>query len=121
MNAGALNGRRELREPSGLERYRPLESERIRGLLRRQECQRDRGDEVLLASKARPERGVDQRLDRLGIRRRRDARLAALLRVGDMPDKMLIDPRGDGPSRRIRRSGHWWRERRGRLVPPRLP
>ena len=67
MDPGALDGRRHTREGAGAKRQRLLEDERVRGLRRRDQGKRDLRDVALLASETRPERRVDDGLDRTGV------------------------------------------------------
>ena len=113
VNAGAFDRRCQLDEAAGFERNRALEPEGIRGFVWRQKRQRDRRDDVLFPPETRPERRVDERFDRVGVRRSREAGLAALLRVGEMAREMVADFRRDGVRCRIGRSAHRPRERRG--------
>ena len=71
MDTGALDGRSHPGEHARLERQRPLEHERVNGLLRRQERERNLRRVSLFAAQTGPERGVDDRLDRCDARLRR--------------------------------------------------
>ena len=117
VNAGAFDRRCQLDERGRARAAAALEQERIRGFVWRQERQRDRRDDILFPPETRPERRVDQRFDRIGVRRRREAGLAALLRVGEMACEMVADFRRDGVRCRIGRSAHRPRERRVDLGP----
>ena len=76
VNARAFDRRRQLGEPGRRQRQVPLESQRRARVLGPQERERDLRREPFLAAQARPERGVDDGFDGVGIRRRRRGRRA---------------------------------------------
>src|SRR5439155_11983307 len=117
MNAGAFHRWCEFDETTRFERDRALESQWVGGFVRSEKGQRDRRDHVLFAPETRPERRIDERLDRIGVGRSGEAGLAALPRLGDVAREVIADLRRDGPRRGVRRPSHRPRERRVDLDP----
>jgi hypothetical protein len=94
MDARLFDGRREPREPVGRECQVRLEGQRSHRSRRRKKGERDRGRVAFLAAKAGPERGADDRFDRVEVRLRRKVRLAALARHlrGGYDGSVIVGP-----------------------------
>src|SRR6185436_13237154 len=67
VNPGALHGGRELDQGVGIERQRFLDEQGRADVVARDIRERDRRLATLLATQRRPERGVDEPLDRRGV------------------------------------------------------
>ena len=113
MDARLLDGGRQPRQRVGRERKARLECQRPDRPVGRKKGERDRRRVAFFAAQAGPERGVDDRFDRLEVRLRRQIRFAALARHHGLMREVCPDAAGaaraggyDGPSfRATQRSG----------------
>jgi len=103
VNAGAFDGRGELREVRGVERHRPFHEQGGAGGLGRQIRQRNGRLAAFFAPQARPEGGVDDALYRGGVGR---GHLTGNARPLHVAPKVLRHGFGDGVSRRVRDALH---------------
>jgi hypothetical protein len=106
VDAAALDGGREARELGRVEPERRPEDERQARQLGGDERERDLGDERLLAAQARPERRVDERLDRGRVGQRREPVVAVFLGGGDAACKIIVHARGDIAGGRVGQVAH---------------
>ena len=97
MNAGPFDGRREPRQRRRAQRQPLGEQQRLAGVVRRDEGQRDLRRESLFAPQARPERRVDHGFDGVGVRLGRErAAVARGTRGRQVPREMGVHAVGDG-------------------------
>src|SRR3989442_10674454 len=87
MYPRTLDCRRYSREGARIKWKRPLEYERMHGLLGREKCERDPRHIAFLTPKARPEGGVNDGFDCFGIRQRRQVFLTQADRLRPMTRK----------------------------------
>jgi hypothetical protein len=99
METGALDGRGQMGERGGRERQRPLEHQRGHCLLRSKKREGDLRSVALFASKARPERGIDDAFDGVSVWKKR--RVMVRLVGGKMATKVALYRRGDSARGRI--------------------
>ncbi len=107
VDAGPLHRRREPHERGRVERQRMLEDQRMLGLFRGQERERNFRDVAFLATQARPERRVHHRFDRGGVGDAGQRRLAALTRLRQVPREVVVHRWRDAPGSGIRGTGHF--------------
>ena len=117
VDAGAVDGRGEASESARAERERVLEDEGLHRPPGRQEGKRDLGGVALFALKARPECGVDQRLDGPDVGRDRAGGDGVFGRRRVFPE-VIRQAGGVGPSGRVEWFVHPERSMRSRAVFP---
>ncbi len=106
MNSWTLHGGCKLCKNLWGKRERPFKLQRPPRLLRRKKGERDRWDVAFDAPKARPERGIDDSFDILGLRLGRQIGLVVLPLGGKMARKMWLYLQRHCSCRRVGRFSH---------------
>jgi hypothetical protein len=106
VDAGPLDGGRQLGEAAGRERESVREEERLAGLLGREQGERDFRRVALLAAEAGPEGAVDDGLDGRGVGLGRQHAQALRARGREVAREVRLRRLGHGPRRRVCRSCH---------------
>ena len=94
VNASGRDGGCDARERGGLERQRVAETQRLRRLLGRDECQRDARNVPLFAPQAGPECRLDDGADRVNVGQRRERLAPACVGTIQMCGKVCMHARG---------------------------
>ena len=95
MNARPLDRGCNPDECARAERQRPLESQRMRCSLRRDQRERDLGNVAFFTPQTGPERGVDDGFDGVGVRQDDAVRATGRECRRVMADKVRLDARRD--------------------------